>query len=325
MRFEDIIGQENGIRNLRNALALKRVAHAYLLCGPDGTGKSIAASILAAAVNCREKGADPCGNCPSCIRAEKGSHPDIIHISINKPSISVNDVRDIEKDMGKKPYQDGMKVYIIHGADKMTEQAQNAFLKTLEEPHERVLIILTAANQYSFLPTLVSRCQVIKFTRASNQEIEGYLLKTGAGVREARLGAAYSGGIVGKALEIMNDGNLNNIRGEVINIIRNLASGDKSKALSYADYFMNNKDKIEYIMDIMMSWVRDLAVFKECGHGRYLINADREDMIASEASSRTPGSLNRIIRAIKETGDNIKSNANFQLSIEVMLLKIQEG
>lgn len=326
MVFEDIVGQQDVIRNIRNAIKNNRVAHAYLFCGPDGVGKSITASIFASALNCREGGDDPCGRCPSCLKARDGNHPDIIHVKTQKAIIHVDEIRELQKDMIKKPYEKGVKVYIIHDSEKMNDEAQNCLLKTLEEPPSHVIIILLSLSQYSLLNTIVSRCQVMKFSRAPESEIERYLRYVlGTGEKEARYVAAFSDGIVKKAEDFLNNQNRKKMRDDVIEIAGSIYKDDKLHALSYTDYFLDNRDSVPYILDVMMSFFRDILVFSECRDEKYIINLDKKDIISRQYERFSYTSLNNIISCILETMDNIKSNVNFQLSIEMMLLHIQEG
>ena len=331
MVLDDIVGQKNAKRSIKNAIASKRVAHAYLFCGPDGVGKSIAASIFASTLNCQEKGLDPCGRCPSCIKWNADNHPDIIHFGASKhlgsrQSISVDEIRNLQIDMNKKPYEDGKKVYIIHDADKMTEQAQNALLKILEEPPEHTVIILLTYNMYSLLSTIVSRCQVIKFIRASEKEIENYLInKKGVQDKEARFIAAFSDGIMKKALDYLIDDNFKKVRDEVIKLSSKLYKNDKLNVLSAIDYFLDNKDRIDNIFEIMISFFRDIIVLKECNDSKLLINLDMEEIIIAESHKYTAKNLYNILTSIKKASENIKRNINYQLIIETMLLNIQEG
>lgn len=326
MNFGDIVGQQNVIRSIKSSIANKRVAHAYLFCGPDGVGKSLVAKVLAYALNCKVKDSEPCGICSSCMKGESGNHPDIISVRTEKASISVDDIRDLQVNMQKKPYEGELKVYIIYEADKMTEQAQNALLKTLEEPPGHVVIVMLTVSQYELLNTVISRCQVVKFTTTSEKAIEDYLVnKRGVGEKEARYIAAFSGGIMKRALEFLDDDSVKKDRDEIIKLISELYKKDKLYALMQADYFTGNKDRIDYILEIMVSWFRDILIYKECEDLRYLINQDKEQIILEDSKRFTVGSLMSIIEIIKQTADNIRSNVNYQLSIETMLLKIQEG
>lgn len=326
MVFDDIVGQENVVRSLKNSISMGRISHAYLFSGPDGVGKSIAASILAAVLNCREKGLDPCGECSSCLKARDGNHPDIIHVKTQKSSISVEEIRELQMDMLKKPYEKGVRVYIIHDAEKMTEQAQNATLKTLEEPSGHIVIMLLTSNRYSLLSTIISRCQVLNFTRAPEKDIEEFLeSKHSIPKVQAGAAAAFSDGIVKKALEFVNDSGYRKTRDEVIDISTNLYKKDKLYVMSRIDYFIDNKDKVDSILDIMMSWFRDILIYKECGNIRYIMNLDRAEDVVRECGKYSSESLNRIMNYIGAAARNLMYNVNYQLSIETMLLNIQEG
>ncbi|KPU43061.1 DNA polymerase III subunit tau [Oxobacter pfennigii] len=325
MVFEDIAGQHSAVLSLKNSIEKGRIAHAYLFSGPDGVGKSIAASIFANTLNCREKGVNPCGHCPSCIKAQDKNHPDIIHVKKLGGSISINDIRELQANIQKKPYEKGIKVFIIYEADKMTEEAQNALLKTLEEPPGHAVIILLAEKQHTLLTTIASRCQIFKFSRASQRDVELFLKKQCVDEKEIRYIAALSNGIIGRALEIIQDNRGKKDRDEIIEIIRKLFKNDTFYVLSKVDYFLNNKDNIEYILDVMISWYRDILIYKETKDESFLINLDKEDIIIDESSKLTSANINKIINSIKDTLKNIKANANFQLSIETMLLNIQEG
>lgn len=326
MVFDDIAGQKNAIRSLKNSILKSRVAHAYLFHGPDGVGKSVAASIFASVLNCSKKGSDPCGRCPSCIKTQYGNHPDIIHIKAQKSSISVDDIRDMQTEMKKKPYEKGVKVFIMHNAEKMTEQAQNALLKILEDPPGYVVVILLTHSRYSILSTIISRCQVINFTRASEGEIVNFLKsKYNVSDSMARVAAAFSCGIVKNAVDFINDDDLKKARNEIIELSMNILCKDRLYGLSMVEYFMENKDKIDSILDIMTSWYRDILIYKECQDAKYLMNPDKASDIAHQSSIYTSDRLNNIIDIIKNALLNIKSNVNYQLVIENMLLNIQEG
>lgn len=326
MVFDDIIGQSSVVKSLKNSISGGRIAHAYLFCGPDGVGKSIAASIFASALNCRKGGNEPCGICPSCLKANDGNHPDIIHTKTQKASISVEDIRNLQMDMQMKPYEDGVKVFIIHDSEKMTEQAQNALLKILEEPPSHVIIILLTSNRYSLLSTIVSRCRILNFSRAPEDDIENYLKNVlHIPDKQARTAAAFSGGILKEAIEFLNDGELRRIRDEVIEISINIRKKDRFYAMSRVEYFIKNKDRANSLLDVMMSWFRDITVYKECGDFKYLMNPDRYLNIADECKSFTSSSLYNIIGVIKTAMQNIESNVNYQLVIETMLFNMQEG
>jgi DNA polymerase-3 subunit delta' len=326
MVFEDIVGQSNAIKVIKNSLLNNRAGHAYIFCGPDGVGKSLAASIFAAALNCKEAEGNPCNLCTSCIKAKSGNHPDIIDFKTERTIIRVDDIRGLQKDMQKKPYESENNIYIIHEGDKMNEEAQNCLLKTLEEPPLYVTIIILAKNEHYFLSTITSRCQIVKFTRAPEKEIEDYLKKNmGVLDYEARYAASFSEGILQRAKDYLSNDEFKESRNNIINMCARIKSIDKAGALSYLNYFMDNKSKIDYILTVMVSFYRDIMIYKETKDNKYITNIDKVDIINRESLKYTYTNLYNIISVLKQTSDNLKYNINFQLSMELMLLKLQEG
>ncbi len=158
--FQDIIGQDRIKEHLRSALSTGKVSHAYILNGEKSSGKEFIAKVFAMALQCEKGGVEPCQECRSCRQALSGNQPDIIRVIHEKPNtISVDDIREqVNSDVGVKPYSSARKVYIINEAEKMTAQAQNALLKTLEEPPEYAVLLLLTANVDALLPTILSRC-----------------------------------------------------------------------------------------------------------------------------------------------------------------------
>ena len=162
--FKDVVGHKDIINYIRNAVREDKVSHAYILNGERGAGKKMLANLFAATLLCEKGWPDPCNECHSCRQAESGNHPDIIKVTHEKPnSISVDDIREqVNNTIMIKPYQGPYKVYIIPQADMMTTQAQNALLKTIEEPPEYAVIMLLTENADTLLPTINSRCVMLK-------------------------------------------------------------------------------------------------------------------------------------------------------------------
>ena len=162
--FKDVVGHKDIINYIRNAVQEDKVSHAYILNGERGSGKKMLAALFATTLQCEKGEPDPCNVCHSCIQAESGNHPDIIRVQHEKPNtISVEDIRtQVNNDILIKPYQGPYKIYIISEADLMTPQAQNALLKTIEEPPEYAVIFLLTENAEALLPTITSRCVMLK-------------------------------------------------------------------------------------------------------------------------------------------------------------------
>ena len=180
--FEEIIGHKQMIEHLKNAIQLDKVSHAYIFEGEKGCGRKTVAEAFAAALQCehQKEGTDACGTCKSCRQAASKNHPDIIHIVHEKPnSIGVEEIRQqVVNDIQIKPYNGKYKIYIISEAEKMTAQAQNALLKTIEEPPAYGIIILLTDNASSLLPTILSRCVVLSMKACSYSGLSGGSLRS---------------------------------------------------------------------------------------------------------------------------------------------------
>ena len=177
--FSEIIGHEQIIEHLQNAIRLKKVSHAYILDGEEGSGKMLLASAFAQTLQCEKGGVEPCGICHSCVQAQSLNQPDIIRVTHEKPnSIGVDDIRDqLCSDILIRPYSSPWKIYIVDEAEKMTVQAQNALLKTIEEPPAYGMVLLLTENSQSFLPTILSRCVTLKLRPVKDEQIRKYLME----------------------------------------------------------------------------------------------------------------------------------------------------
>ena len=171
--FKDVVGHKDIINYIRNAVTENKVSHAYILNGERGSGKKMLANLFATTLLCEEQGPDPCNACHSCHQAESGNHPDIIRVTHEKPNtISVDDIRrQVNEDIQIKPYQGPYKIYIIAEADLMTVQAQNALLKTIEEPPAYAVIFLLTENAEALLPTITSRCVMLKLRNIKEEGV----------------------------------------------------------------------------------------------------------------------------------------------------------
>ena len=177
--WESVIGQNQLTDNLQNALKFNKISHAYMIQGEKLSGKRMIADIFARALQCESEGERPCNQCRSCKQAMNGNHPDIIYVEHDKPNvISVDNIRtQINGDIAIKPYSGPHKIYIMDEAEKMNTQAQNALLKTLEEPPEYAVILLLTTNVESMLPTILSRCVVLDTKPVADDKIKKYLME----------------------------------------------------------------------------------------------------------------------------------------------------
>ncbi len=177
--FADVLGHEQTIAHMKKAIELGKVSHAYIINGEKGSGKKLLAGIFAQTLQCQEKGTEPCMHCQSCLQAQSMNQPDIIRVTHEKPNtISVEDIRgQLNGDIQIKPYSSPYKIYIVDEAEKLSPQAQNALLKTIEEPPAYAVILLLTANTGMLLPTILSRCVVLDFKPVPSDKIKKYLME----------------------------------------------------------------------------------------------------------------------------------------------------
>lgn len=221
------MGHERAVRVLRRALASGRIAHAYLFWGPDGIGKEAVALAFASVLFCRDPEAlgrgEPCGACPSCRKMEAGGHPDLHLLAPGEKAISVEDVRNLQEALSFQAYEKGRKVVIIRDAPRMSPAGANALLKTVEEPPPETFLILLAAHPSRLLPTLVSRCQPVRFDPLSEADVEKVLVAHGVEPETAARLAGLSGGSPGTALAL-DLAAVTELMGEVASVARSLDS-----------------------------------------------------------------------------------------------------
>lgn len=336
MTFGDIIGQKTVVNSLKNSIKNDMVGHAYIFEGPQGIGKKTIASIFAAALVCLDeqgvgpKKGEPCASCRNCLKVQHGNHPDIKVIdsetsSGGSSSIGIDTIRELQKDIFIKPYESNKKIYIISRAERMTIQAQNSLLKILEEPPGYAVIILTVENAVQLLETILSRAVLMKFRLHPKQEIEAFLAKNYPNSsHEIPVLAAFSDGVIGKAKELAVSEEFRNMRQEVVNIIMKLLDSDELQVLNTVDYFLDHKHMIEQILDILLSWFRDILFIKELYADDKIMNMDLKNKLQEFAGHVRTGSVVKMMDNILEIRRKIKINANYVLAIETMLMKSWE-
>lgn len=321
--FGAVKGHEHIIKNLKSALKNGKTSHAYIISGPDGVGKKTVADAFARALQCEEYDGDSCGKCVSCRSFDNGNHPDVFYVVPTKTkSLSVDDIRDqLIKNSEIKQYKYKYKVFIVDNADTMTNQAQNALLKTLEEPPHYVVILLLAESIDSFLPTIISRCVNLKLNPLSAGEVKEYLVeKENADAEKADFYAEYSQGCIGKAVELMQSEDFAEKRKTVLECIMEASDGGVIEA-------MNSAKKLEAykgdntVLDIAEMFFRDVLVYNTTKDKSLVIQKDLMDDI--KKLSRKLSAEKIIVRceAVTEAQKQLKANANYTLTMEVMLMK----
>lgn len=318
-----IIGQSSLIDRFKSTLLRGRIVHSYILTGERGVGKKTLANYLSKLLLCT--GEDiPCNACNSCIMADSFNHPDINLIKSDSKSLGVEIIRDLRSRVIIKPFQSSWSVYIIEDAHTMTQQAQNAFLKTLEEPPSHVIFFVLADNQDLLLSTIISRCQIIRVPRLSSQDIVKIMeTRTKLNHDEALVYASLSEGIPGKALDLALSEDYIFLREESFKIFSKLLKSHDLNPLELVEFFMDKRDKIDIIMDLYLLWLRDMAVLVTCSTKSLLVNKDMINELISLANGFTSKTIQGIIDEVEISKRMLRSHTNFQLTIENLLIKIQ--
>ncbi|MCX7715375.1 MAG: DNA polymerase III subunit [Clostridia bacterium] len=273
------------MRGLISSLQNGSHQHAYIFEGVEGLGKHNCAALFAAALTCMNQHSAPCGSCPSCIQSKSGSNPDIIFVSSgDKKSIGTDRIREISTDAYIKPFETARKVYIIEDGELLTEQAQNAFLKVLEEPPEYVVFIIVASSASFLLQTVLSRCVLIRFSPLSEDKIRRYIQSVYPS-ETSRIDflAKYACGIPGNVDKVIANEAFEPLRQNAFSSLKLLFSPRKLSAYDIADFLEENKENAELILDLWLEFVRDM-LFIQCGEEKLLINLDMKDNLQKEAA-----------------------------------------
>lgn len=326
--FQDIIGQEQIKEHLRNALSTGKVSHAYIINGEKSSGKEFIARVFAMALQCEGKGGKPCQECGSCKKALSGNHPDIIRVVHEKPNtISVDDIREqVNTDVAVKPYGSAHKVYIISEAEKMTAQAQNALLKTLEEPPEYVVILLLTSNVNSLLPTILSRSVVLNMKPVPDELVKRYLCgQLHVPDYQAEVCAAFARGNIGKAKALASSEDFEQIKAEALSLLKYIQDMDLNEIVMAVKKITEYKLEINDYLDICAIWYRDALLFKATNDVNHLIFREELQALRKTAQRSSYEGIENIIEALDTAKRRLDSNVNFELVMELLMLNIQEN
>lgn len=326
--FANIIGHEDIIEYFRNAASSKKISHAYILDGEERSGKMLLAEAFAAAIQCERQESDPCGQCHCCRQAAGRNQPDIIYVTHRKPNtLGVDDIREqINDDIVLKPYYGRHKIYIVDEAEKMNENAQNALLKTLEEPPAYAVILLLTTNAESFLPTILSRCVRLILKPVADEKIRAFLMqKKGAPDYQADLCAAFAQGNVGKAISLAASDDFSAMRDDILGMIKRLDGMDLYDLTREVKKLSVHRLQIEDCFDLMMVWYRDVLLYKATADANKLIFRDEVYNIKKAASESSYSGIESILSALEKAKIRLRANVNFELLMELLLLTIKEN
>ncbi|RKI77949.1 DNA polymerase III subunit delta [bacterium 0.1xD8-71] len=327
-KFADIIGQEQLKEHIQNAITSNKVSHAYIINGERNAGKEFIARIFAMTLQCEKGGIEPCNECHSCKQALSHNQPDIVYISHEKPnSIGVEDIRgQINNDIGIKPYSSPRKIYIMNEGEKMTPQAQNALLKTLEEPPEYAVIFILTDNVEALLPTIISRCVVLNMKPVSDNLVKKYLMEElGVPDYKANICVAFARGNIGKAKLLASSEEFEKVKDEAITLVKYINDMEINEIVKAIKKIMEYKLDVNDYLDILTVWYRDVLLFKATKDMNSLVFKQEIQQIRRVADRSTYEGIENIVSALQQAKRRLEANVNFDLTMELMLLTIKEN
>lgn len=316
MAFGDVVGHQRPLRILRRAIEAGRIPHAYLFTGMEGIGKRLVALNMAKALNCSDQGGEACDHCRSCERMDKGVHPDLILINPAGETIKIGQVRELQQSIAFKPFEARWRMIIMDGAERMTREAANAFLKTLEEPPAGTTIVLCATTVEALPATVLSRCQRIRFNPLSLEEVKKVLIDR-LPADEIDILAPQAGGSPGRALG-MDWKEVAEVKGALPSAL----SPSLNRRLQVAQELAQQEGRGRMFLEILGGWLRDVIVYQETAEEGQLINCDLADEIKRVAPRRDIEQSLQDFWSLLQTQQGIDAHGNLRLSLESALLGI---
>ena len=307
--FKDVVGHKDILKYISSAVENNRVSHAYILNGERGSGKKMLANLFAMTLLC-------------------GNHPDIIRVTHEKPnSISVDDIRtQVNNTVDIKPYQGPYKVYIIPQADMMTPQAQNAILKTIEEPPSYAVFLLLTENAETLLPTINSRCVMLKLRNIKDTLIKKYLMENlEIPDYKADMCTAFAQGNMGRAIMLANSDHFNEIREEAVQLLKHINEMELNEIVAAVKNISVYKLEITDYLDIIMIWYRDVLLYKATKEIDKVVFKDQLQSIKEQARKSSYEGIELILESLEKAKARLKANVNFDLVMELLFLTIKEN
>jgi len=326
MSFKDIIGQEKAVNILLKSLKEDSISPSYIFIGSEGVGKEFTAIEFAKTINCLNlnNNLESCNTCHTCNKINKQCCPDLKIVKPIKGSIRIEQIRELRREIDLKPFENRKKIYIIENAEKMTIEASNCLLKTIEEPPDYAILILICMNIDSILPTIISRCQLIKFRLIDSLKIRKILLKKiDLEESKAELVSRLAQGSIGRAFKLISDKEYFNRREKLLDYLTKILPG------KYDSNFFINIEKIltdisemDEILEIILLWYRDILVVKKLGDQKYIVNSDKVEALNEKSRVYSQKILIDILDYIEQIQEFIKKNINRRLVSERLYLKM---
>lgn len=308
----NIIGHENIRMRMIQASESGTLSHAHIIIGADGIGKSLVAKEIAIKILGKK---------------DFRQYVDLIEYKNSKKSIGVDDIRNLIEEINKKPYEGDKKVIIISEGEKITVQAQNAFLKTIEEPPKGVYIFILCENSELILDTIKSRCQIHKLNSLKGEEIHKFLNTKypNLALDEIKMIMDSCDGIPGRAEKFIEDEVFKLLRDTCMKILTSLNEIKESELLTYEQFLLKYKEQWEEILTIMLSYIRDIMIYKDSGREELIINRDKLYEIKEASNMFSFNKLNGIISVLSETKLNLNNNVNIGLTYDIMLINMLDA
>lgn len=321
----NVIGHEQNIEHLERAIKTGQVSHAYIFNGENGCGKMTVAKAFAKALLCETH--DSCGTCQPCIQMESGNHPDVIYVTHEKAGITVDDIRDqVNHTIDIKPYSSKYKIYIIDEADKMNTAAQNALLKTIEEPPQYAIILLLADNKEAFLETITSRCVVLNFGPVEEEKVRAYIEKHyGDRNDKEELAVAFSMGNIGKVREVMESAEFQEMKDHCLNMLAHIHEWSSHDIILDVKKIDNYKDHIYEFLDLIAIYYRDILILKVTGLPNKTIFKDKCALMKKQSVYLSFEGIDVITKEIQKAKTRLKANVNFNVTMELLLFVMKEN
>lgn len=320
--FNDIKGQAQAIKILQKEIATSSISGAYLFTGPDGVGKTLTALTFAKALNCKREEMDSCDECSSCRKIEHHNHPDVRIIAPENDSIKIEQIRNLKRESSYKLYEGRKKVWIIEEADKFGLAAANSILKILEEPPPQTVLILISQTKEELLPTILSRCEAIRFFPLPLQEIEKIIAQQlPQGSNKIHILAKLARGRVEEALHLIKEENTLKIREELLDASRK--NMNLEEIFKLTAQWTNYKGKeLQRIFDMLLFWFRDILILGQGGK-EWLINYDKVEELTREKDKYSVKEIKKFMETIEKARYYLKSNVNQKLVLEALWLNLK--
>ena len=321
LQFEQIYGQPGVLAELTRSFRAGSVVHAFLIHGEAGCGKRTLAMTLSMALHCEKKGSQPCMECGPCKRMLAGTHPDHIVVKNDKTIISVDEVRELIDALSEKPYEGGFRTVVIEDADKLNDRAQNALLKTLEEPDGRTVFFLLTARKEALLPTIRSRCRPVFMPRLPEDTVERELLGRGVKPDRAAYAARLSQGVLGRALELAGEDPYYAARDEALALLNRLRGREDIPAVQSGwDDKRKSEDWLR-LLDALETVLRDVMRVQA---GLAPIDVAIEDALSRLAERFTFSAVACIMEETVSVRKRLSAHVQWRSAAEPLLLKIVE-